>query len=94
MRNECFFFFLTLSLRSGVIDRIHLSTYSVFRRRNTFAWRCEYRLNGGSKPLYEHMIHKILLSLDKRSQCHTSRQVLMGKFCNQGKADYSDMIVH
>ncbi len=25
----------TLSLRSGVIDRIHLSTYSVFRRRNT-----------------------------------------------------------
>ncbi len=37
-----------------------------------FSWRCEYRLNGGSKPLYENMIHKLLLSLDKRSQCHTS----------------------
>ncbi len=84
MRNECFFYFL-LSLRSGVIDRIHLSTYSV----GEISWRCEYRLNGGSKPLYENMIHKLQLSLDK-SQCHTSTR----KFCNQGKADYSDMIVH
>ncbi len=40
MRNEWFFF--TLSLRSGVIDRIHLSTYSVGEIR--FSWRCEYRL--------------------------------------------------
>ncbi len=24
-----------------------------------FSWRCEYRLNGGSKPLYENMIHKL-----------------------------------
>ncbi len=87
MRNKCCCFF-TLSLRSGVIDRIHLSTYSVGEIR--FSWRCEYRLNGGSKPLYENMIHKLLLSLDKRSQCHTSTH----KFCNQGKADYSDMIVH
>ncbi len=69
MRNECFFL-KTLSLRSGVIDRIHLSTYSVGEIR--FSWRCEYRLNGGSKPLYENMIHKLLLSLDKRSQGHTS----------------------
>ncbi len=37
-----------------------------------FSWRCEYRLDGGSKPLYEHMIHKLQLSLDKRSQWHTS----------------------
>ncbi len=86
------FFFETLSLRSGVIDRIHLSTYSVFRRRNTVLMAL-YRLNGGSKPLYENMIHKLLLSLDKRSVTLYTH-VLMGKFCNHGKADYSDMIVH
>ncbi len=37
---------------------------------------------------------KLQLSLDKRSQCHTSTQVLMVDYCNQGKDDYSDMIVH
>ncbi len=48
--------------------------------------------------VWEHdSLHKLQLSLDKRNQCHTSRpntQVWMGTFCNQGKADYSDMIVH
>ncbi len=72
MRNECVFF-KTLSLRSGVIDRIHLSIRILcLGGEIRFSWRCEYRLNGGSKPLYENMIHKLLLSLDKRSQCHTS----------------------
>ncbi len=37
------------------------------------------------------MIRKLLLSLDKRSQCHTSTQVLMDDYCNQGKDDYSDI---
>ncbi len=63
-----FFFFKTLSLRSGVIDRIHLSTFLCLGGEIRFSWRCEYRLN----TLYENMIHKLLLSLDKRSQCHTS----------------------
>ncbi len=49
-------------------------------------------------PLYEHMIHKLLLSLDKSSECHTSTHkfgrasFVMVKL--QGKVDYSDMIVH
>ncbi len=29
--------------------------------------------------------------MDKRSQCHTSTQVLMDDYCNQGKDDYSDI---
>ncbi len=70
MRNECFFL-KTLSLRSGVIDRIHLSSILCLGGEIRFSWRCEYRLNGGSKPLYENMIHKLQLSLDNRSQCHT-----------------------
>ncbi len=45
--------------------------YSVFRRRNTVLMAlCEYRLNGGSKPLsiwYANYSSR----LDKRSQCHT-----------------------
>ncbi len=64
------FFFLTLSLRSGV-DRIHLSSILCLGAEIRFSWRCEYRLNGGSKTLYENMIHKLQLSLDNRSQCHT-----------------------
>ncbi len=74
MRNKCFLVFLTLSLRSGVIDRIHLSSILCLGGEIRFSWRCEYRLNGGSKLLYENMIHKLLLSLDKRgvTLVHTS----------------------
>ncbi len=36
--------------------------YSVFRSSNTFLIVCEYRVNGGSKTLYEHMIRKLQLS--------------------------------
>ncbi len=69
MRNECFF--LTLSLRSGVIDVFTSLRILCLGGEIRFSWRCEYRLNGGSKPLYENMIHKLQLSLDNRSQCHT-----------------------
>ncbi len=92
MRNECFFFF-TLSLRSGVIDRIHLSSILCLGGEIRFSWRCEYRLNGGSKPLYEHMIHKLLLSLDKRSQRHTSTHKF-GWASFVIKVKLSDMFVH
>ncbi len=92
MRNKCFFFF-TLSLRSGVIDHIHLSSILCFGGEIRFSWRCEYRLNGGSKPLYEHMIHKLLLSLDKRSQCHTGTHKF-GWASFVIKVKLSDMIVH
>ncbi len=69
MRNECLFF-KTLSLRSGVIDRIHLYVFCVSEEKYGSRGAVN-RLNGGSKTLYENMIHKLQLSLDNRSQCHT-----------------------
>ncbi len=88
------FFFFTLSLRSGVIDRIHLSSILCLGGEIRFSWCCEYRLNGGSKPLYENMIHNYCSRWIKEASVTLVHTVWMGKFCNQGKADYSDMIVH
>ncbi len=44
------FFFFTLSLRSGVIDRIHLSSILCLGGEIRFSWCCEYRLNAVKLP--------------------------------------------
>ncbi len=53
---------------------------------------CEYRLNRGSKQLYEQTTALGWIKEARVTLVHT--QVLMGDYCNQGKADCSDMILH
>ncbi len=52
---------------------------------------CEYRLNHGSKQLYEQTTALGWIKQARVTLVHTSFD---GDYCNQGKADCSDMILH
>ncbi len=67
--------------------------YSAFRRRNTVLLVCNTDWTVAQKLCMSIWYTNYSSQLDK-SQCHTSRQVLMDDYCSQGKADYSDMIVN